>query len=343
MAAFEPGPYPVISLYLNLQPNERGRDHFEPFLRKELGGRLRTFEARGPQRESLEADARQIRDYVGAIDGSENGLALFACSGAKLFEAAPMAAPIEQHEVHVSRHPHLYPLARVISEYPRYAIVLADTRSARIEVWAGNAPEHVERVEAFPTKHHKMGGWAQARYQRHAEHFHLHHAKDIVEALERLVREESIESILMAGDEVILPFIREQLPRDLADRVIDCKLDVHDPERRIVEAALARLRERELETDRERVDSLIETYRGNGLASVGVEDTRRALEIGQVDELIVSDAPSTRAALEELVAKAAQTSARIHVIGDPTLLQPIGGVGASLRFKLPPLERAPEP
>ena len=36
LAAFEPSPYPVVSLYLNTQPNERGRDNFQAFVRKEL-------------------------------------------------------------------------------------------------------------------------------------------------------------------------------------------------------------------------------------------------------------------------------------------------------------------
>jgi hypothetical protein len=31
LAAFEPGPFPVLSLYLNLQPDQNGRDHYEPF------------------------------------------------------------------------------------------------------------------------------------------------------------------------------------------------------------------------------------------------------------------------------------------------------------------------
>jgi peptide subunit release factor 1 (eRF1) len=246
----------------------------------------------------------------------------------------PLAAPIPEHRLYVSNHPHLYPLARLISEYPRYAIVLADTQSARIEVWAGNAPEHTENIEGAKTKHHKAGGWSQARYQRHVENFHLNHAKEVIEALARIVRSESIESILMAADEVILPLLKEQLPGDLADRVVDAKLDVHAPERRVLETALEALREREIATDRERTDALIETYRANGLACVGVDDTRRALEFGEVDELLITETPETKDIVDELVAKAAQTSAKIRVIADRSLLRPIGGVGAFLRFKI---------
>src|SRR4030081_2992345 len=86
------GPFPVISLYLNLQPNEHGRDQFERFLRKELAERVQTYPAKGPERDSLERDAAKIRDYVSRLDASANGLALFASSGADLFEAIPLAA-----------------------------------------------------------------------------------------------------------------------------------------------------------------------------------------------------------------------------------------------------------
>jgi len=87
LAAFDPGPFAVISLYLNTQPDQNGRDHFEPFLRKELAERVRTYPASGPERESLEEDADKIRRYVGDLQRSANGLAIFACAGAELFEA----------------------------------------------------------------------------------------------------------------------------------------------------------------------------------------------------------------------------------------------------------------
>ena len=141
LAALEPGPFPVISLYLNMQPDERGRDHFGPFLRKELAERLRTYGAETPERARLEADAEKIRQYVDTqVDGSANGLAIFA-SGDTLFEAVQLAAPISEHRLYISDQPHLYPLARVIDEYPRYAVLAADTNSARIFVFALNDVE----------------------------------------------------------------------------------------------------------------------------------------------------------------------------------------------------------
>jgi peptide subunit release factor 1 (eRF1) len=353
IAAIDTGPFPVISLYLDLRPNERGRDQFEPFLRKELTERVNTYPASGPERESLEADAARIRDQVAQVDSSANGLAIFACHAADLFTALELAAPIEGHRLYVSDRPHLYPLARVVDEYPRYLALVTDTHSARIFVCAINELERTEQVEGAKPKHHKKGGWSQARYQRHTENLHLQHAKEVVDHVARIVRQEGIDKIVVAADEVIMPLLQQHFPKDISERVVDVlKLDVHANERAVLEATIAALRKKDQEGDRERVDELVNAYRANGLACVGREPTNRALEMGQVDELLVAARPDALApagspaakdnsemsagesAADELVLQARNTSAKVRFIDDPALLAPVGGVGAFLRFKL---------
>jgi peptide subunit release factor 1 (eRF1) len=354
VASADTGPFPVISLYLDLRPNDRGRDQFEPFLRKELAERVNTYQASGPERESLEADAATIREYVANIDASVNGLAVFACHGADLFEAIPLAAPIDAHRLFISDQPHLYPLARVLDEYPRYLALVTDTHSARIFVFATNAVEKTEQIEGEKTKHHKKGGWSQARYQRHTENVYLKHAKEVVDAVARIVRDEAIDKVIVSAEDVVMPMLREHFPKDVSDRIVDVvNLDVHAPEREVLEATIEALRQKHAEGDRERVDELIGAYRGNGLACAGLEATRKAFEGGQVEELVVTAVPTAltvkpaqtsenaaagtspeERALGELVLLARNTSARIRFIEDPALLAPIGGVGAFLRFKI---------
>jgi peptide chain release factor subunit 1 len=357
LAATDPGPFPVVSLYLDLRPNEQGRDQFEPFLRKEFAERLGTYPATGPERDSLNDDAAKIRDYVSDMDPSINGLALFACHGADLFEPIPLAAPIEGHRLYISDQPHLYPLARVLDEYPRYLALLTDTHSARIFVFATNTLEKTEQIESAKTKHHKKGGWSQARYQRHVENFHLQHAKEVAETVARLVRDESIDKVFISADDVVMPLLREHLPKEIADRIVDVvKLDVRAPERDVLESTIAALRQKDAETDRERVDALLDAYRANGLGCVGVDAVRKAFELGQVDELLITavakglKADAARAAgdaggsnaerspqerlADELIVQARNTSAKLRFIEDPALLGPFGGVGAFLRFTI---------
>jgi peptide subunit release factor 1 (eRF1) len=304
-------------------------------LRKELAERVQTYPVKGPERDSLDQDAAKIRDYVSQLDPSVNGLALFASSGAGLFEAIPLAAPVDAHRLYISDQPHLYPLARILDEYPRYLALLADTHSAHIFVFATNTIVKREHIENLKTKHHKQGGWAQARYQRHTENVHLQHAKEVVDAVERVMREEAIDKILVSGDEVILPLLREQFPKHLAESIVDVlKMDVRTPEHEVLAATIAAWREHDAVSDRERVEELIGAYRANGLATVGVETVRRALDLGQVDELVLTAPREAPEEWDELIRQARNTSAKVRFIEDAALLAPVGGVGAFLRFKL---------
>jgi peptide subunit release factor 1 (eRF1) len=339
LGSSDTGPFPVVSLYLDLKPNERGRDQFEPFLKKELAERISTYPASGPERESLDKDAAQIRAYVSTVDPALNGLALFACSGVDLFEAIPLAAGVDQHRLYISNQAHLYPLAQILGTSPRYLALLADTNSARIFVFAATGVERVEEVAGIKTKRTKMGGSAQARYQRHTENFHLHHAKEVVDVVAKLVRDEGIEQIVIAGDDLIVPLLREQLPKDIAERVVDVvKLDIRAPQREVLDTTLAALREKDAQTDSERVEALLDAYRAGGLACVGVGKVRKAFELGQVDELLIAATPDvidgTDGTADDLVAQAARTSAKVSVIEEASLLEPVGGVGAFLRFRL---------
>src|SRR5262245_37978328 len=130
LARFEPVPYPVVSLYLDTQPGPTGRDQFHAFIRSEFKARSRTYPIGSPDRDSLDKDLERIATYLESeLEPSANGVAIFACSAAKLFEAVQLTAPIEQHWLYIGDTPHLYPLSRLESQYPRYAAVVADTNN----------------------------------------------------------------------------------------------------------------------------------------------------------------------------------------------------------------------
>jgi peptide chain release factor subunit 1 len=371
LATFEPVPYPVVSLYLNTQPGPTGRDQFQAFVRKEFPARGRTYAAKSLERGTLDRDLERISRYLEAeLQPSANGVAIFACSAGELFEALQLSAPIEQHWLYIGDQPHLYPLARLESQYPRYAAVLADTNSARIMVVATGELVRERAVTGVKTRRTSQGGWSQARFQRHVENFHLHHAKEIVDALDRIVHEERIEQILLAGDEVIMPLLKEQMPKHLADKVVDqLRLDTGAPQDDVLEQSLEAMKRLNDRTDREKVEAAIGAYRAGGLGVVGPEETLGALTRGQVDELLLTatvrelqrlgrgngssdsglaepviepesageaaeGAPEVIRLADELVTKAKQTGARTTFIEDPSLLAPYGGVAALLRFRV---------
>lgn len=373
LAQFEPVPYPVVSLYLNTQPNERGRDQYQTFVRQEFKARSRTYPDGSPERESLDKDLARITSFLeNELDVSANGVAIFACSAGEVFETIQLTAPIDRHWLYIGDAPHLYPLARVDSRFPRYAAVVADTRMARILVFSTGELVSQKEIIGEKTRRTSQGGWSQARFQRHISNFHLQHAKDIIEALERIVEQEEIDQILTAGDEVILPLLREQMPKHLADRVVDhLRLDTKAPVDTVLSATLEAMAKQNERSDKEKVDSAIGAYRAGGLGVVGPEDTLDALVKGQVDELLLTsnvDAlqgvsreaihamandstlldPAVETAAggepaqvdphvirlaDELVRRAKQTGATVTFIEETALLASYGGVAALLRFR----------
>ena len=366
LASFEPTNLPVISLYLNTQPDQHGRANFGAFVRKEFRARLRTYPLRSPEHQSFERDTERIARYLSEeLRPSANGLAIFACAGANdLFEAVQLDAPIDEHRLYVYHQPHLYPLARLYDQYRRYAVLIVDTNAARLFVFGFGEQLDEEQVQNVKVSRTSVGGWSQARYQRHIENYHLHHAKEVVEALERTVRADNVQQIVLGGDEVIIPTLLDKLPPHLSNRVIDVlRLDIKTPEHEILRATLEAMREKDARDDAEKVGWLLDEYRASGLAVMGVHDTLAALANGLVDELFLSasleevhddeeevgrtlvpgapegghDAsPETRTVLlaDELVTRARQSGARVNFIEDASLLNAVGGVAATLRFRL---------
>jgi peptide chain release factor subunit 1 len=365
LANFEPTDLPVISLYLDVRPDQNGRPRFDTFLRKWFSEHASSFKSASPERESFDHDVERINDYL-ADDAHRgaNGLAIFACHGASLFEAIKMNAPIEEHWMYIASVPHLYPLARVNDQFPRYAAVVADTNSARIFVFSLGEVESQEQVSNVKTRKSSMGGWSQARYQRHIENFHQQHMKEVVDVLDRVVREEAINQIVLSCDDVAKPLLMSQLPKHLSEKIADVvPLDIRTPEQEVLNETLNALRAKDAETDKEHAEQMIGAWRAGGLAVVGHKATLLALGMGQVEELLItarpnalrggspaSDIPAPIAVetsapnaqvdreqlklADELVTKAQSTSARIRFIEDPELLREVGGVGARLRFKI---------
>jgi peptide subunit release factor 1 (eRF1) len=368
LADFEPTSLPVLSIYLNLQSDQHGRTpDVQPYLDREFKSLARTWPAGTPERESFDRDEERIRAFVaGDLENAANGLAIFACSGKNFFETIQLAAPVREHRIYVYNQPHLYQLALIDDENPRYAAVFTDANRARIFVFGLGKKLDDDQVKNKTMHRVKVGGWSQARYQRRVENAQAQHAKEVAEHLVEIVREDRISQIVMAGDSETVPVLMEHLSQEIRRMVVEGpKIANHASEQEIFSATIDTINEESARTETEKVNQLLEAYRARGLAVVGPEATLEALANGQVDELLLSkllertneepvlidpviapeipdasggtesDQPREASLPDLLVTKATQTSAAITFIEDSTLLESVGGVGAILRWRNP--------
>jgi stalled ribosome rescue protein Dom34 len=366
LVAFEPTTFPVLSVYLNTQSDGHGRTaDAAPYLHREFKALGRTWAPSSPERHSFDRDVERIGSYVAdKIDPAANAVAIFACWGAEeFFEAIQLTTPIGDNRVYAYNQPDLYQLAHLDDQYPRYAAVLTDMNTARIFVFGLGQVIGAEEVKGKKVHRVKVGGWSQARYQRRVGNAHLEHAKEVVERLAQIVREDKISHIILAGDAVVIPLLEEQLPQEMVSMVEVMRLDMHASEQDVLTATLQNLQEQEARTAAEKVDRLMQQYRARGLAVAGPQETLEALANGQVEELLISGAleeshpqpeevrailapeiPDTeggtkseeprQASLPDLlVTKAKQTGATVTFIEDAALLESVGGVAAFLRWR----------
>ena len=347
LADYESNSASVVSLYLDLKPEQPGQ-LFKAFL-----------DAAAREHEDAKDDIERVRAFLEAEKPSSPGLAVFASSGEPgLFEVVPIDAPIGGHRLYIDREPHVFPLERLADQYQSYAALLVNTNAARLYVFSAGAAERQIVVKNKKGKRVSAGGWSQARYQRRVENLHVKHMKEVADAVERLVREEDIARILVAGDDVALPLLREQLAPTVAELLTEVGgVDIKTPEAEVFRVTLDAFREADQQSDQDSVDALLNAYRSGGLATVGLTGVRAALERGQVDRLLVPAIPASgaadhatpdadlsapkeqhseldEAAIEELVTLARRTDAGITFIEDASLLAPARHVGAMLRYRV---------
>jgi hypothetical protein len=300
----------------------------------EDGARLRELRWRAADEKLAAAGADQAtRDALGGAVAShtgtgKHGLALFG-SGGDVLARVPLPDPPPVPVVAWSPRPVVAPLVADLGERVRWLRVLVDRTGADLVLSTGHErARQVEAPDRYPVRKAKPGGWSSPRYQRAAETTWDRNAKDIAEAVAQAALAEAVDVIVLAGDVRGRQLVREHLPAALADRVVTTEAGS-----RAAGADLEPLDEATAEAVREteasRRAEVLDRYRSGaarGLAASGPAEVRQALDLGQVDTVLVDRAVPVS---DDLVEQAVATDAEVIAVD-----QLPDGVGAVLRYAL---------
>ncbi len=340
---------PILSVYLDWRPITTGVRPAERPARVVLRDRLRdiqrAFWPRGAAYDAVGADAERIWRYLDEqAPTSAQGLAIFASDPLGLFETLESNVPFE-NEVTAGATPSLYPLMRLMDDQETVVVAVVDTNTARLFLSQRGLLRELRGLDEDP-KFFSMiksaNAMNQARYQSYALTKRKRFAQDVAERIESLVSEYGATQVILAGDAVATPVLRAALSPQIAEMVHETPLsmDINAPRDAIWDEIEPMIRETEAEGDRTIVERLVDAALANGLAVVGLEETRAALEVGQVDTLAISSgARLPEGTRSQLISLAAETDADVEVVDNAPALDEMGGVGALLRYRYTPARR----
>jgi peptide chain release factor subunit 1 len=374
LTGFDAGELPVVSLYVGVDPSDYRK---LPSQVSSLLHEARAWADNGSlareARLSLRKDLERIEQAAAEERWQGGGTALFACSGAGLYEKVQLPRATRDRVV-VDRTPWVRPMLELLDEFHRYCVVVVDKRTARAwELYQGELLEERQVNDEALRKPDFAGfaGYEEKGIQNKSEELAKRHYRHVAELVEELFRGDGYELLIVGGHQDEVPQFLEQLPHHLRERLAgsfttDLRTASAGQVREQADAVVERY---EREYERKRVTELLETVAAGGRATLGLESCLWAGSVAAIEELLIQDGAAaegvacndnhwlalegetcpicgqqvrdTPDVIDELAEAVFESGGSIeHVVADTELKPHV--TAASLRFPLPPDPRARE-
>jgi hypothetical protein len=365
LAAFRAENGCAVSLYLNLDPHVsptpaevQSRAH----ALLDRAGRAIGRDGLGhDQRVTLRRDLERIGRYVEHEldrDGAR-GLALFA-AGLDGFWSPLLLTEAVADDVKVNDELYLTPLVPLAGRGEGALVaVVGRERRELLRLRAGRLEPVADRSEEQPRRH-DQGGWSQANFYRHIDRLAAEHLRRVADEVDRLVRRRGTPVVVVATGETNAEFA-ELLSGEARKAVVGwTNAEAHAGPNELLEPCVRILDRWHAEREAEAVERWREEAARDGRAAVGWAQSLEAASDGRIQLLLYQQGveheawrcpacgrlasergacPLDGTMLEErgegLDLAIHQTLARggeIRAVSRRADLEPVGGVGALLRF-----------
>jgi peptide chain release factor subunit 1 len=352
----------VLSVFLNLDPAEfatpPARSSAITSVMTAAAHKIESKEDLShEERMELRADVERVGEVLAGSDIASNGtrgVAVFACGEAGLLEVVRLRRPVESKVV-LGQAAFIEPLVMQGTD-EQWMVILTNRRAARIFVGPGEALEETDRVVDDVHSKHDQGGWSQLNYQRSIEKDVSDHLGRAAELAFEIYKQRGVDRVLVGAPEELLPefkgklhpYLRERIAGKVTVDVENASLD--DVRAEAANAIEAHARKRE----REALDRLVEAVGRGGRGAAGISQVLDALNQARVETLLIAESfraggrrdfeaglllPEDADAgepvediVEPAIEKALEQSASPVVVRYFDDLQPLGGIGAVLRF-----------
>jgi peptide chain release factor subunit 1 len=352
----------VLSVFLNLDPTEfatpPARSSAITSVMTAAAHKIESNEGLShEERMELRADVERVGEVLAGSDIASNGtrgVAVFACGEAGLLEVVRLRRPVASKVV-LGQTAFIEPLVMQGTDQ-RWMVILTNRRAARIFVGPGEALQETDRVVDDVHSKHDQGGWSQMNYQRSIEKDVSDHLGRAAELAFEIYKQRGVDRVLVGAPEELLPefksklhpYLRERIAGRIAVDVENASLDDVRAEAAVAVEAHAR------KCEREALDRLVEAVGRGGRGAAGISQVLDALNQARVETLLIAEnfhaggrrdfeagllLPEDADAgelvediVEPAIEKALEQSASPVVVRYFDDLQPLGGIGAVLRF-----------
>lgn len=171
----------------------------------------------------------------------------------------------------------LRPVVEAMDENERYAVVLADSKRARLfTVYLGEITEYGDLLSDTSARARAVGvdQWrAEKRHERHHDQEVTAHAKRIIDALRDLALESPFDRLIVAGSPRTAVQIERLLPKRLHGKLVETQqLAVTASEREVLEKTIEVQRRMERDQERRFVEGLLSELHEGGRAIAGLDE-----------------------------------------------------------------------
>jgi peptide chain release factor subunit 1 len=335
LSDIETGGYPVVSVYLDLDPSRfptpASRD-------AQLGSLLGVarHDAGAKDLDGVKADIDNIHALLvrdPSLMRTARALLLVSCAGASVLQAVRLPDAIEPMAV-VDTVPWLEPLAEIV--YPGgWGVAVVSRRAARIFRGGPGGLAQFAVIRDELHRRHSQGGWSQARFQRGIEEQVAWHAQHVADRLLRAHRRAPFVVLVIVASDETLPVVLRNLHSDLTALLAGtAHADLEHASTADIERAVIPLVDM---AQREREHALvaeIEEGLGTGVAAAaGLDEVLATLLQRRVDALLVPPGSSQVEAIEHAVQEASRQAVPVVVMRhEADWLRSHGGIAARLRW-----------
>jgi peptide subunit release factor 1 (eRF1) len=295
LAQFEDKRSCAISFYF--QPvTPRSKSHKEEaILAKDLAREaLRQVEKTG-KCESARADIdRIVRLLHDLLENGTHAKAVFACAAQNYWREYDLPPQLIGTQIAVDRNFQLKPLSQLLVALPRLAIVLADRHRARLfELRYGELTE-LEGFFQFLSRRRRSDGFAGydgGHAQRRVADEARQHFKTIAGVLKDALDKGIVEKWILGCQEMIWPQIEMQLHSYVAQKLIGrFPSEVAHVNTEAIRLQAERIfADAEKNRSRQAVCEAISQARSNARGVTGLRRVLRALELGEVQTLLLGE------------------------------------------------------